>query len=125
MGVVTKLEDEFNNRMNELSQTDYGTDDFNDLLDGSMKLADRLIQIQKNNDEYDLKSREIEAAKEARAQELEQTKTRNRIDWAKVIVPTVGAFAMGIISMVWEKTDTLTSTTGKTSLRELVSFRLK
>lgn len=125
MGFRTKLEEEFNDEINELGQMAIGSPDYGKVLDGTCKLADRLITIQKQNDEYELRSKEIENAEKARILEEEQTKKRNRIEWAKVIVPTVGAFTMGVISMIWEKTDVLTSSTGKSALRDILSFRVK
>lgn len=125
MSVRQKLEEEFEDQMNQLNEMELGSESYTKTVEGVTKLADRLIVIQKNNDEYELKSREIEEAKEAREQELLQAKKRNRIDWAKVIVPTAGAFTMGIITMIWEKTDTLTSSAGKSALRDILPFRIK
>ena len=125
MSVKQKLEDEFESQMNLLSNMDVGTDEYAKTVEGVSKIADRLIKIQQLNDEYDLKSREIENAKENRIQEEEQARKKNRIDWTKVIVPTVGAFTMGIITMIWEKTDTLTSSAGKSALRDILPFKIK
>ena len=125
MSVRQKLEEEFEDQMNQLNEMELGSESYTKTVEGVTKLADRLIAIQKNNDEYELKSREIEAEKEAREQEALQAKKRNRIDWAKVIVPTAGAFTMGIITMIWEKTDTLTSSAGKSALRDILPFRIK
>lgn len=125
MSVKQKLEDEFESQMNLLSNMDVGTDEYAKTVEGVSKIADRLIKIQQLNDEYDLKSREIENAKENRIQEEEQARKKNRIDWGKVIVPTVGAFTMGIVTMVWEKTDTLTSSAGKSALRDILPFKVK
>lgn len=125
MSVKQKLEDEFESQMNLLSNMDVGTDEYAKTVEGVSKIADRLIKIQQLNDEYDLKSREIENAKENRIQEEEQARKKNRIDWGKVIVPTVGAFTMGIITMIWEKTDTLTSSAGKSALRDILPFKVK
>lgn len=125
MSVKQKLEDEFESQMNLLSNMNVGTDEYAKTVEGVSKIADRLIKIQQLNDEYDLKSREIENAKENRIQEEEQARKKNRIEWAKVITPTVGAFTMGIISMIWEKTDTLTLSAGKSALRDILPFKFK
>lgn len=125
MSVKQTLEDEFESQMSLLSNMDVGTDEYVKTVEGVSKIADRLIKIQQLNDEYDLKSREIENAKENRIQEEEQARKKNRIDWGKVIVPTVGAFTMGIITMIWEKTDTLTSSAGKSALRDILPFKIK
>ena len=125
MSVKQKLEDEFESQMNLLSNMNVGTDEYVKTVEGVSKIADRLIKIQQLNDEYDLKSREIENAKENRIQEEEQARKKNRIEWAKVITPTVGAFTMGIITMIWEKTDTLTLSAGKSALRDILPFKIK
>lgn len=44
-------------------------------------------------------------------------------DIIKASIPVVGAFTMGLISMKWEKLETITSTAGKTSLRDAMKFR--
>ena len=44
-------------------------------------------------------------------------------DILKASIPVAGAFAMGLISMKWEKLETITSTAGKTSLRDAMKFR--
>lgn len=125
MGVTTKLEDEFESLMNELAQVDAGSEVYEKKLDSAMKIADRLNTIQKGNDEYDLRYKEIEEKTKARISEEDQNKKRTRIEWAKVIVPTAGAALMGVVTMIWEKTDTMTLTPGKVSLRDILSFRLK
>ena len=125
MGVTTKLEDEFESLMNELAQVNAGSEVCEKKLDSAMKIADRLNTIQKGNDEYDLRYKEIEEKTKARISEEDQNKKRNQIEWAKVIVPTAGAALMGVVTMIWEKTDTMTLTPGKVSLRDILSFRLK
>lgn len=42
---------------------------------------------------------------------------------AKATIPVIGACAMGLVSMKWEKLDTLTSTAGKASLRDALKFK--
>lgn len=125
MGVVSKIEAEFDSQIEELGKMELGTDQYVKTVDGTCKLADRLIAIQKNNDEYDLKLRQMEEEKLKREEEALQNKKRNRIEWAKVIVPTVGAAAMGVVTMIWEKFDTMTLTSGKTAFRDILSFRNK
>ena len=44
-------------------------------------------------------------------------------DLIKASIPVVGACAMGLVSMKWEKLDTLTSTAGKASLRDALKFK--
>lgn len=74
------------------------------------KAASRYIEEQLERDKIDV--------------EIKTNKSRNRIEVAKIAVPVAGAFAMGIISMVFEKTDVLTSTAGKNSWRDLIKFKI-
>ena len=50
-------------------------------------------------------------------------KTKNKIEVGKFTLPVVAAFVMGLISMKWEKIDTLTTTAGKSSLRDILKFK--
>ena len=63
-----------------------------------------------------IKYRQIEEDKKDRL-------IRNGIEVAKIGVPVVAAFVMGIISMKWEKEDTLTSSAGKSALRDILKFK--
>lgn len=125
MNVRTKLEEEFNNLMNQLNQMDGSEKEYATIRQNAMELSDRLISIQKMNDEYDLRSRQIKSESDKLEFEQIQQKKRNKIEWAKVIIPTVSAATMGIVTMIWEKTDTMTFTPGKIALRDICSFKLK
>ena len=50
-------------------------------------------------------------------------KTKNRIEIGKFVLPVAAAVGMGLFSMKWEKIDTLTSTAGKSSLRDVLKFK--
>ena len=69
----------------------------------------------RNTDEQ-FKHIEIDAEKRDR-------KTRNLIEVTKIVVPVTAAFAMVLISMKWEKIDTLTTTAGKSALRDILKFK--
>ena len=123
MSVLTKLEDEFNSQMNDLSKMELGSDEYLNTVKGTCLLADKIITIQKQDDEFELKCREINNAEEARKLEEKQTKQRGKIEWAKILVPTACAVGMGVASMIWEKFDTMSLTAGKNSWRDLISFK--
>lgn len=99
------------------------------------KQADRVEHLEKLL--VDLEKKELDIDAEAGKQDIEEhvrceqiraemksQKTRNIIEVCKIGVPVVAAFAMGMISMKWEKIDTLTSTAGKSALREVLRFKL-
>ena len=87
----------------------------------------QLTDLEKTENELSEKEASREVDEQLRREQIEsdikiQTK-RNRIETAKVFAPIVAAFTMGLISMKWEKVDTLTSTAGKSSLREILRFK--
>ena len=90
-------------------------------------LEKQLVDLEKTELDVEERAagRDIEEQSKIRQAESEEKtqKTRNKIEVAKITVPVVAAFTMGLISMVWEKTDTLTSTAGKNGLRELIRFK--
>lgn len=55
--------------------------------------------------------------------EIKANKSRNKIEVLKVAVPVGAALLTAAVSMVFEKTDVLTSTAGKNSWRDLISFK--
>lgn len=90
-------------------------------------LEKQLTDLEKTNMEIEEKAvgKDIDERLESDriAFEKESQKTKNIIEVAKFTVPVLGAFVMGLISMKWEKTDTLTSTAGRSSLRDLLKFK--
>lgn len=106
-------------------------------IDGQMyKIqADRVMNLEKlitDIDKVEIETEEKAVSKDIderlKLQEIETNakdqKRRNWIDVAKVVVPVVGAFTMGLISMKWEKTDTVTSSAGRSSLRDILKFKI-
>lgn len=84
----------------------------------------------------DLEKKELEVEAEAARQDIDESlrtkqmsedkksqRNRNIVEVVKIGAPIVAAFAMGIISMKWEKVDTLTSTAGKSALRDILRFK--
>ena len=55
--------------------------------------------------------------------EIKANKSRNKIEVLKVAVPVGAALLTAAVSMVFEKTDVLTSTAGKNSWRDLINFK--
>lgn len=96
--------------------------------------ADRVVEIEKRLTDLERSETEVEGRaaiadmedslkRDQLEQEKKDQKVKNIIDILKIAVPASAAFAMGLISMVWEKTDTLTSTAGKSSLRDVLKFK--
>lgn len=123
MNVKQKLKDEFESQIDLLNKMDVGTEQYKLTVDGVTKLADRIIEIEKNERDAELKEYQIGNEAESINAEINNNRTRNVIEIVKVGVPVAAAFAMGIISMKWEKLDTLTSSAGKSALRDILRFK--
>ena len=96
-------------------------------MDRVNQLERQLTELERTEIEVEEKaaSRYIEEQLERDKMEEEHkaNKSRNRIEVAKLAAPLSVAFVMGIVSMVFEKTDIVSSTAGKNSLRDLINFK--
>ena len=96
-------------------------------VDRVNQLERQLTELERTEIEVEEKaaSRYIEEQLERDKMEEEHkaNKSRNRIEVAKLAAPLSVAFVMGIVSMVFEKTDIVSSTAGKNSLRDLINFK--
>lgn len=83
----------------------------------------RVAELERNI--VDLDKNRMDNAMKATLSADEEKKTKIQFvgDLLKASIPVAGAFAMGLISMRWEKVDTLTSTAGKSSLRDVLKFK--
>ena len=127
MNLKTKLSEEFESQMTELHKLEVGSDQYKVAVDGVTKLADRIIELKKVEVESEEKEKDREIDESFKAQQMEMDnkdrKNRTVVEVLKIGVPTAAAFAMGLISMKWEKLDTLTSSAGKSALRDLLKFK--
>ena len=86
-----------------------------------------LVDLEKKELDVSSESWKLDSNESARKEQMEadfkSQRSRNVIEVCKIGVPVVAAFAMGLISMKWEKVDTLTSTAGKSALREILRFK--
>ena len=102
-------------------------------VDRVNQLERQLTELERTEIEVEEKaaSRYIEEQLERDKMEEERkaNKSRNRIEVAKIAAPLSVAFLtaaismVGIVSMVFEKTDIVSSTAGKNSLRDLINFK--
>lgn len=108
--------------------------DFEEQKDAYKLQANRVGELEKLL--VDLDKAELDVDKVAAGQDIDERikyrqmeedkkdrLIRNGIEVAKIGVPVVAAFVMGIISMKWEKEDTLTSSAGKSALRDILKFK--
>lgn len=124
------LKDEWMIEKEKLSTMDYKThgEMYKIQTDRVMNLEKLMTDIDKVEIETEEKAISKDIDERLKIHEIETNakdqKRRNWIDTAKVVVPVAGAFIMGLISMKWEKTDTLTSSAGRSSLRDILKFKI-
>ena len=118
-----KLKENLSEQLDELKKISVEDEKFDGAVNGITKLMDRMIKIEEMRDQKDLKdeARLIEA--DMRIKEIKELKAKNRLEVVKIVVPTTAAFVMGIISMNWEKFETMTTTAGKSALRDILKFK--
>ena len=96
-------------------------------VDRVNQLERQLTELERTEIEVEEKaaSRYIEEQLERDKMEEERkaNKSRNRVEVAKIAAPLSVAFLTAAISMVFEKTDIVSSTAGKNSLRDLINFK--
>lgn len=126
MGIKNDLTAEFNSQLEEVSRMEVGGEKYKIAIDGLTKLADRIIEIEKHEQEAAFNSSthtNDHAIKTAQlADEKHDRRVRNGIEAVKV----VGGFGLAawafVASMNFEKEGTLTTEGGRSALRQLLKF---
>lgn len=127
MSIKNNLVEEFNSQMDEVRKLEVGSDKYKIAVDGVTKLADRIIEIEKNESDgclkFDHQSME-EKFKEIQMKEEKRDRIiRNAIEGTKVI----GGFGLTawafVAAMNFEKEGRLFSTEGgRAALKSLLKF---
>lgn len=91
------------------------------------ELEKRLVDLEKAELEVESKAASQDIDEGLKLKQIEEDKKnqfiRNGVEVAKVVIPVIGASVMAVVSMKWEKLDTLTSTAGKSALRDVLKFK--
>lgn len=127
MSIKTTLTEEFNDQMKDLHKLEIGTEQYSTAVNGVTKLADKIIDLEKMEIEREERIKDRDTEIELKSQQMEIDKrdkfNQNLINVVKIAVPTVAGFAMGIISMKWEKLETITSTAGRQAFKDIIRFK--
>lgn len=127
MSIKTTLTEEFNDQMKDLHKLEVGTERYSTAVNGVTKLADKIIDLEKMEIEREERAKDRDTEIELKSQQMEIDKrdkrNQNLVNVVKIAVPTVAGFAMGIISMKWEKLETITSTAGRQALKDIIRFK--
>lgn len=123
MGMKTMLEEELSSQLETIHHMEVGSAECKRAVGDAMIIADRILAIQKQNDEYELRKLEIENTAMCNAIEHQKLQKKDRNDYIKFGVSLGAYLLVAVGSMYWEKFDTVTSTAGRSSLRELLTPR--
>ena len=123
MSIDTKLLVEIDDEFEALSQIEVGRETYKTTVDGLTKLLDRAIEIDKIEEEKAeraaLQEKEAEFKERQFQEEKRDRLIKNCLTAAGIVVPTVVTIWGTIVSMRFEKEDTITSTAGRSFFSRL------
>ena len=124
MSVKSMLNEELETELEELKKYSIGGDEYKAAVDGITKLADRMIELEKLNNEAEERNKNREVDAELKQAQLEATKKDNRvknaISIAGILVP-IGVTIWGTLkSFEFEKDGTVTTLIGKGFINKLI-----
>ncbi len=126
MSIKNHLVEEFQSELEELKKMQLGTDDYKITVDGVTKLADRIIELEKNEKEH---AAQINAQENEYIIKVQQLRDEKRDRLIKNSI-TVGTFIGGIVvyslafiaSTNFEREGTFTTEGGKNSIKQLLKI---
>lgn len=127
MSIKNNLVEEFESELEELGKMEVGTEKYKTLVDGVTKLADRIIEIDKVENEHVV---QIDTQEQEYAIKAQQLKDEKKDRFIKNCI-AVGTFVGGVLvyslafiaSMNFEREGTLTTEGGRSSLRQLLKLK--
>ena len=117
-----KLKENLSEQLDELNKISVEDEKFDGAVNGITKLMDRMIKIEEMRDQKDSKEEAKLIEADMRIKEIKELKRKNRLEVVKIVVPTTAMFLTAVGTAIYEKTDTVTNTPGKISIRNLMSF---
>lgn len=126
MSVKNDLVKEFESEVKALGKMELGSEEYESVINGVAKLADRIIEIEKSEQEASFKNishmNENEIKEAQLAAEKRDRIIRNAIEFVKV----VGGFGLAawafVASMNFEREGTISTEGGRSSLRQMLKF---
>lgn len=122
------LESEWEQEMQELGKMQLGSDEYKATVDGVTKLTDRIIELKKVEFEREKEDRTREFEERFKSQQMKDEKRdrliKNCLTGVSVVGGLVGAFAVSVMSMNFEREGTFTTEAGRSSIRQLLKFKV-
>lgn len=123
MSIDTKLIVEINDEFEALSQMEVGSETYKTTVNGLAVLLDRAIEIDKNEEDRVERVKAQEKEYELKQLQLQEEKRdhliKNCLTAAGIIIPTVVTIWGTIVSMRFEKEDTITTVAGRSFFSRL------
>ena len=127
MSIKTGLIEEFNSELEELKKMEVGTDEYKTSVEGITKLADRIIEIEKQEHENSARAIDRQVEMEFKEQQLIDEKRDRIIKNCLTGLSVVGGlgltFVTAVMSMNFEREGTFTTEAGRGSIRQLLKFK--
>lgn len=111
-----QLSGEFEARLEELGVANLTSEEYKYATDGMTKIADRIIEIDRLEQEKALKEKQTKIEKRDKI-------TRNVIEGVKVVGGMALAAVTVVVSMNFEREGTFTTQAGRSALRDLLKFK--
>ena len=128
MSIKNDLVEEFSDELKELGKMEVGTDTYKSTVDGVTKLADRIIEIEKNEKEHAAQIDAQEREYEIKAQQLKDEKRDRLIKNCITVGTFIGGIAVYglafIASTNFEREGTFTTEGGKSSVKQLLKLKI-
>ena len=116
MSIAHKLREEFFSEMDELSKIAVGTEEYRIAVEGVTKIADRLLESDKQKTEHEEHIRNQDIDKELRLKQLEDERKDRKYKNAIVVADSAGKIVVTVIGVVtlltFEEKGTITSRLG-------------
>lgn len=124
MNIKTLLEAEISKELEELKETEVGSDCYKTIVDGVTKLADKVIELERIENEHREKAIERENENSYRTKQMDEDRKdrliKNCLSGAS-IVTGVGLTVWGTLkSLKFEETGTVTTIVGRGFINKLL-----
>lgn len=124
METKTLLRDEVNREIEELGRMPLGKEEYMATVDGTTKLADRLIELEKIEMEAEARERDREIDVDIKLKQIEDTNKDNRVkNWISIggtiLMATITVWG-ALKSWDFEREDSVSSTMGKGFMSRLL-----
>lgn len=128
MGKIERmLESEWESEIQELGKMKLGSEEYKITVDGVTKLTDRMVELKKLEQAAIAEEKNREFEENYKLQQLQDEKKdriiKNIVNGVSVIGGLVAAVGMGLLSMKFERTDTITTSVGKRAFGDIFKFK--